>query len=417
MAFFGPSKRQLAAEVKELRASIESPSVPISAPNIISFLGLDGHSDSGERVSIDTALGVPAIWAAVNFLSGTLAGLPCKVYRRTGSGRKEISGGIATLLHDAVNDEMSSFEWRKYFFDQVFTQGRGVSFIERTATGRPINIWPLEPEKLTVRRVDGRRLYDYRDGERKITYEASEVIDVPFMLKSDMLSHRSPILSNKDVIGLAQAVTKHGARFFMNGGVPPFVIQGPFQTPGGVQRASEELDQAVRKAAKENRLALAVPAGHELKSIGADPEKSQLVETQRFMIEQIARIYSIPPTFLQDLTHGTFSNTEQQDLHFTKHTIKRWIEQFEQEMNLKLFGRNSNSQFVEMNVDGLLRGDFKTRMDGYAQGIQNAILTPNEARRRENLPDDAGGDGLLVQGATVPLGQQPTGSGDDNDGA
>jgi HK97 family phage portal protein len=135
------------------------------------------------------------------------------------------------------------------------------------------------------------------------------------------------------------------------------------------------------------------------------------------MIEQIARIYSIPPTFLQDLTHGTFSNTEQQDLHFTKHTIKRWIEQFEQEMNLKLFGRNSNSQFVEMNVDGLLRGDFKTRMDGYAQGIQNAILTPNEARRRENLPDDAGGDGLLVQGATVPLGQQPTGSGDDNDGA
>lgn len=417
MAFFGPSKRQLAAEVKELRASIESPSVPISSPNIISFLGLDGHSDYGERVSIDTALGVPAIWAAVNFLSGTLAGLPCKVYRRTGSGRKEISGGIATLLHDAVNDEMSSFEWRKYFFDQVFTQGRGVSFIERTATGRPINIWPLEPEKLTVRRVDGRRLYDYRDGDRKITYEASEVIDVPFMLKSDMLSHRSPILSNKDVIGLAQAVTKHGARFFMNGGVPPFVIQGPFQTPGGVQRASEELDQAVRKAAKENRLALAVPAGHELKSIGADPEKSQLVETQRFMIEQVARIYSIPPTFLQDLTHGTFSNTEQQDLHFTKHTIKRWIEQFEQEMNLKLFGRNSNSQFVEMNVDGLLRGDFKTRMDGYAQGIQNAILTPNEARRRENLPDDAGGDGLLVQGATVPLGQQPTGSGDDNDGA
>jgi len=416
MAIFGPSKRALAAEVEELRANIESPSVPISSPNIISFLGLDAYSEAGERVTIDSALGVPAIWAAVNFLSGTLAGLPFKVYRRTGQGREEVKGGIATLLHDAVNDEMSSFEWRKYVFDQVFTQGRGVTFIERAATGRPINLWPLEPDKLTVRRKNGRRFYDYSEGERTVTYEAADVIDVPYMLTSDMLSHRSPIYSNKDVIGLAQAATRYGGKFFSNGGVPPFVIQGPFQTPGGVQRASEELQAAVRKGAKENRLALSVPDGHTLTPIGVDPEKSQLVETQRFMIEQIARIYSIPPTFLQDLTHGTFSNTEQQDLHFTKHTIKRWIEQFEQEMNLKLFGRGSNKQFVEMNVDGLLRGDFKTRMDGYAQGIQNAILTPNEARRRENLPDDGEGNGLLVQGATVPLGQQPAAPGDTDDG-
>jgi HK97 family phage portal protein len=109
---------------------------------------------------------------------------------------------------------------------------------------------------------------------------------------------------------------------------------------------------------------------------------------------------------LQDLSHGTFSNTEQQDLHFVKHTIKRWVEQFEQELNLKLFGWNSHSRYVEFNLDGLLRGDFKTRMDGYAQGIQNALITPNEARRRENMPDQPNGDNLLIQGATVPLGSQ-----------
>lgn len=94
------------------------------------------------------------------------------------------------------------------------------------------------------------------------------------------------------------------------------------------------------------------------------------------------------------------------NFHFVKHTLKRWVEQVEQEMNLKLFGRANTRQFVEFNVDGLLRGDFKARMDGYAQGVQNALMTPNEVRRRENMPDAAGGDELFIQGATVPITEQ-----------
>ena len=227
------------------------------------------------------------------------------------------------------------------------------------------------------------------------------------MLKSDMLNHRSPILSNREVIGRAQAITRYGSRFFQNGGVPPFVIMGPAMSPGAMDRAGEQLADAIKKAAKEDRMALVLPDGYTLEQIGVDPEKAQLVETNRFIIEELARIYSLPPTFLQDLTHGTFSNTEQQDLHFVKHTIKRWVEQFEQEINLKLFGRGNTTLFVEMNVDGLLRGDFKTRMEGHAKAVQNAILKPNEVRRRENLPDDPQGDTLLIQGATVPLGSQP----------
>ncbi|NMG39895.1 phage portal protein [Chelativorans sp. ZYF759] len=371
-------------------------------------------------MTIDSALGVPAVWAAANFLPGTLAGLPLHLYKRTSSGRERASGGLATVLHDAVNPGMSSFDWRIYMFGQVFTEGRGVTFIERNATGKPMNLWPLDPGGVTVKRKNGQKVYEYRDGQsRKVVYEASEVIDIPFMLKRDMLGHRSPILTNKDVVGLAQAVTRYGSKFFQNGGVPPFAITGPFQSAGALQRSADDLAAAVQKAAKENRLALSLPPGHDIKQLGVDPEKSQLVELQRFIIEQIARIYSLPPVFLQDLTHGTFSNTEQQDLHLVKHTIKRWVEQFEQELNLKLFGRNNNRQYAEMNVDGLLRGDFKARMEGYAKGIQNAILKPNEVRRRENLPDDPEGDKLLVQGATVPLGSQPNQTqppaGDDDD--
>ena len=381
---------------KEQR-SIEDPRVPISDANIISFLGLGSESATGEVVTIESALGVPAIWAAVNFIPGTLAGLPLKLYRKKKDGREEVKGPLARILHDAVNDEMTSFDWRKYTFERAMTGGRGITFIERNAAGRVINLWPLDPSQVTIRSKNGRKQYDYRENGRAVTYLANEIIDIPFMRAHDMLRGHSPIMVNKDTVALAIAATKYGARFFGNGGVPPFVMTGKFLTPAGLQRASDDLAAAVQKSVKDARQVVTLPEGHEIKTIGVDPEKTQLVELQRFLIEQIARIYSLPPTFLQDLTNGTFANTEQQDLHFVKHTLKRWVEQFEQEVNLKLFGR-TGSQYVEMNVDGMLRGDFKTRMEGYALGVQNAFIKPSEVRERENWSLRGGGESAFGAG-------------------
>lgn len=353
-------------------------------------------------VTPDTALGVPAIWAAVNFISGTIAGLPLQVYRKTSEGRERVKGGVAPILHDAVNEEWTSFDWRKYTFERILTTGRAFTFIERNARGRIMNLWPLEPQKMEVKREAGRLVYIY---DRTKRYAANEVLDLSFMKKADGIGHKSPIMSNQTVIARAIAATNYGKEYLDGGGVPPFAVTGNFQSGAAMQRAADDLADAVKKAAEENRLALALPSGLDIKPIGADLEKNQLVETQRFDVEQIARIYSIPPTFLQDLTHGTFSNTEQQDLHFVKHTLKRWIEQAEQEMNLKLFGRGSK-QYVEFNVDGLLRGDFLTRMQGHAMAIQNGLETPNEGRAIENRPPKEGGNDLMMQGATVPIIQQ-----------
>lgn len=385
-------------------------SVPISAdnfPEIFSQMFAGGVSASGVSVNVENALGVPAVWSAVNFISGTIAGLPLNVYTRRGESRSKAKNNIQKIVHDAVNDHQSSFEWRKFSFEQVLTGGRSFTYIERNDGGQVVNLFPLDPICVTIRREGLNKVYVYKEGNNAaIQYQASEVIDLPFMLKSDGLNHRGPIMANRDAIGLAIAATEYGSRFFQNGGVPPFVVQGAFQSPSALQRASEDFEKAIKKSAKEARQALTLPAGLEVKQIGADPEKSQLVELQRFVIEQIARVYSLPPVFLQDLTHGTFSNTEQQDLHFVKHTIKRWVEQFEQEINLKLFGRGNNRQYVEFEMDGLLRGDFKTRMDGYAQAVNSAIMTPNEARAMENRPTMDGGDRLMIQGATVPINQQ-----------
>lgn len=402
---------------KEARASVENPNVPISDARILEFFNFGAQSSAGESVTIDDALGVPAVWAAVNVISGTIARLPLHQYRKTEAGRERISGPLATLLSDAVNEETTSYAWRKHLFQQVLTEGRGVSFIERNRAGRIKAIWPLDPNGLTIKRVSGRRQYEYRDGPRTVTYAAADVIDISFSLKPDGLGHYSPIMQNREVIGLAIAVTKYGGKYFANGGVPPFAVTGNFQSGKAMGRASDDLDDAVKRATKESRQALVLPSGLEIKSIGTDAEKSQMVETQRFCIEQIARVFSLSPIFLQDLTHGTFSNTEQQDLHFVKHTIAAWIRQFEQELNLKLFGMTKADQYVEFNVDGLLRGDFKTRMEGYAMAIQHGLLMPNEGRRTENRPDIEGGDKLFMQGAMLPiqdLGQKPEGTNNEN---
>ncbi len=391
--------------------NLENPNAPVSAEDFLQVMGWgEMTASAGVTVNIDTALGVPAVWAAVNFLSGTLAGLPLHVYRKTENGRQRAGGPLESILHDTANDSMSSFEWRKYMYDQIFTGGRCITYIERSGNGAIKNLWPLDPNYTRVEhRSDGKkqvRVYLYK-GQ---TYQAGEVIDIPFMLKPNGLDVRGPISTNRDAIGMAIAASRYGAKAFQSGGIPPVVLQGPFQSGAAASRASDDVAKTSAKLAREGRSVMALPLGHEMKQIGFNPEQMQLIELQRFSIEQIARIYSLPPVFLQDLTHGTFSNTEQQDLHFVKHTLKRWIEQTEHELNLKLFPRGSD-RYVEFNVDGLLRGDFQTRMQGHATAIQNGIETPNEARTMENRPALDGGDDLMIQGATVPITAQ-MGAGD-----
>ncbi|RYM12873.1 phage portal protein [Sphingobium cupriresistens] len=200
--------------------------------------------------------------------------------------------------------------------------------------------------------------------------------------------------------------------FFAGGGVPPLALSGPLpQGPEAMKRAMGDIHRAIEAAKASRKPVFPMPPGHELKQVGFDPAKGQMTEARRFQIEEIARIYNLPPVFLQDLTHGTFSNTEQQDLHLVKHLIAQWAKAFEEELNLKLFGPRGGARYVEHNLDGLMRGDFAARMAGLAQGIQNAILTPDEARALENRPPRPKGDQLYIQGATVPLGSSVTTNG------
>lgn len=384
--------------------SLEDPRVPIS--NTAALMALFGISGGNlPAVTPDTALTVPAWACAVGFLSRSLANLPLHGYVDKAGASERIGGKLQRVLNEAPNSEWTSFGARQYFWSQVFgsAAGRGLLYIERIGRN-PDSLWPMDATQTTVRRVAGKKVYTFNGRD----YPAADVIDVPFLLKADQLGSHAPLTMAGKAIALALAMGDYAAGFFAGGGVPPLALSGPM--PAGadaMKRAQNDVKRAIDGAKDRNEAIMPIPAGYDLKPVGFDPAKGQMTEARRLQIEEIGRVFNLPPVFVGDLTHGTFSNTEQQDLQLVKHVIAHWAKAFEEECNLKLFGAQNNRRYVEHALDGLMRGDFQTRMTGLSQGIQNALITPNEARALDNRAPLANGDSLMIQGATVPLGTQP----------
>ncbi len=391
----------------ETRANVEDPRVPVSATNFLEFFGVSTRGVPS--VTIDNALKVPAVTAAVSFLSRSLASLPLHAYRSTNDGPKRVDGKLGIMVHENPNPDQDRFKMWRYFWQQVFTGGRGLAWIERDGV-TPVAIWPIDPTKASVHRRNGRIVYEF---ETKV-YDSADVIDIAFMQKPNMLDHYGPIMLAEKAIQLALAMNDYASGFFAGGGVPPLALVGPLpQGREAMQRAMNDIHRAIESAKESSKPLFPLPPGHELKPVGLDPEKGQMTDARSFQVIEIARAFQMPPVFLQDLSNGTYSNTEQQDLFLVKHLIGQWAQALEGEMNLKLFGRSSNYRYVEHNLDGLMRGDFVSRMSGMASAIQNGVLTPNEARALETRPPLDGGDQLLIQGATVPLAGQRNPQGED----
>lgn len=399
---------------------LENPSIPISASyeEFMRFFGQGDETSQLPPVTIESAMEVPAVLSATSFLPRALASLPLHCHRE--GDPDPIKGDLEMLLNEAPNPEWTSFGWRQYMWTQVFTGGRGPTWIER-AGSKVVALWPMDPNLTTAFRRNGRRFYRHGTNE----YPASDVIDVPFMLKANQLDVVSPIYKGRKAIGLALAMNNFAGGFFGSGGVPPLALQGPVPAgPEAAKRAKGDIQRAIEIARKLGSAFFPMPPGHELKPVGIDPDKGQMTAARLFQLQEIARLYQLPPVFLQDLTNNTFTNAEQQDLQLIKHTLTHWSVALEQELDLKLFGQRNRSRKTRHNMDGAQRGDFKSRIEGIARAIQTAQITPNEARRLDNRPPVAEGDKLYIQGATVPLGTQPVlkapangDSGDANDPA
>ncbi len=373
-----------------------------------------GGTTAGKAVNEQTAMQMTAVYSCVRILSETLAGLPLHVYRYNDSGGKEknYKHSLYKLLHDEPNPEMTSFAFRETLMSHLLLWGNAFAQIIRNARGEVIALYPLMPNKMTVDRDNnGHLFYLYQKNgdfgkENQVYLKPSDVLHIPG-LGFDGLVGYSPIAMAKNAVGLAIATEEYGAKFFANGAAPGGVLEHP-GTIKDPLKVKESWNSAYQGSSNAHRVAV-LEEGMKYQAIGISPEQAQFLETRKFQINEIARIFRVPPHMLADLEKSSFSNIEQQSLEFVKYTVDPWLVRWEQAMCRALLMESEKpAVFIKFNVDGLLRGDYASRMSGYAVGIQNGFMSPNDVRQLENMdliPDELGGNFYVINGAMTKLSE------------
>lgn len=380
------------------------------------FSFLFGGTTSGKAVNERTAMQASAVHACVRVLAEAVAGLPVHLYQNKEDGDKERipTHPLYHLLHDAPNPEMTSFVFRETLMSHLLLWGNAYAQILRDGRGHVLALYPLLPSKMDVRRaVNGELLYTYRlDPEESgnnsssgtVTLRKEDVLHISG-LGFDGIVGYSPIAMAKHSVGMALAVEEYGATFFANGANPGGVLEHP-GTIKDIQRVKDSWNSAYQGSGNAHRVAV-LEENMKFHAIGIPPEQAQFLETRKFQLNEIARIFRVPPHMVGDLDRATFSNIEHQSLEFTKYTVGPWVARWEQALQQALILPSERTRyFIKFNLDGLLRGDYQSRMQGYATGRQNGWLSANDIRELEDMnriPAEEGGDLYLVNGNMLPL--------------
>ena len=382
------------------------------------FRAFWGITNSGKRVNERTALQLTAVYACIRVLSEAVAQLPLNVYRYADNGGKNVKATdhyLYDLLHQAPNPEMSSFVWRETMMAHLLIWGNAYSQIIRDGTGKITALYPLMADKMKVDRdTEGRIYYEYRHSikeadtlgakEETVRLEAYEVLHIP-ALGFDGLVGYSPLAMAKNAVGTTLAAEEYGAKFFDNSGIPSGVLEHPnvLKDPEKVRNSWQSAYGGSRNAGK----VAVLEEGMTYKPISITPEQVQFLQTRKFQTGEIARIFRVPGHMIGDLEWTTYANIEQQSLEFVKYSLDPWLIRWEQGFERALFSAEDRKKYyVKFNVDGLLRGDYQSRMNGYALGRQNGWYSANDIRTLENMdliPEEEGGDLYLINGNMTKL--------------
>lgn len=375
-----------------------------------------GTANSGEKVDEQSAMQISTVYACVRLLAETVAALPLHLYRYTDGGKGKESAfdhPLYRILYRQPNDEMSSFIWRETMMTHLLLWGNAYSQIIRDGRNNVLGLYPLLPENVEVDRDEQGQLYyiyhaytDEVPGEQNqdIYFRKDEILHIPGLGFNGLVGF-SPIAMMKNSLGTTLAVEKYGASFFKNGAQPSGVLEHP-----GVLKDPQKIRDnwtAVYGGANNAHRVAVLEEGMAYKAISLPPEDSQFLSTRQFGVEEICRIFRVPPHMVQSLEHATFSNIEHQSIDFVVHTLTPWLVRFEQAIIKDLLlEEEQDVLFPKFNVDGLLRGDYQSRMNGYATGISNGFLSPNDIHRLENMdliPAEEGGDDYYLNGGYVKL--------------
>ena len=365
-----------------------------------------GGTTAGKTVNERTAMQTTAVYSCVRILAETIASLPLHTYAYTDSGKEKAEGhSLYRLLQHEPNPEMTSFVFRETLMSHLLLWGNAYAQVIRDGRGQVLALYPLMPDKMTVDRAsNGELFYKYQSDKGEVVMRKEMVLHIPG-LGFDGLIGYSPVAMAKNAIGMAIATEEYGSKFFANGANPGGVLEHPGVVKDP-KRVRESWNAVYQGSSNAHRIAV-LEEGMRFTSIGIPPEQAQFLETRKFQINEIARIFRIPPHMIGDLEKSSFSNIEQQSLEFVKYTLDPWVIRWEQSMQKALLSdADKKKYFIRFSVDGLLRGDYASRMAGYATGRQNGWLSTNDIRELENLnriPEALGGDLYLINGAMTKL--------------
>ena len=386
-----------------------SPKDTVSAAPTFYF----GSSFSGKSVTARSAIQLSTVYACVRVISETVASLPLNVFEVTERGGvKALEHPLQRLLHDEPNPEMTSFVWRETMLSHLLLWGNSYCQIIRNGRNGIVGLYPLLPDHMEVDRDSkGRLTYTYTTGEGRIVRLAPEdVLHIPGLGFDGVMGY-SPIALEKSAVGLSIAAEEYGSKFFGNGAMPSGVLTHP-NTVKDPKRLRESWNAAYGGSANSGKVAI-LEESMSFTPISIPNDAAQFLETRKFQVTEICRIFRVPPHMIGDLERATFSNIESQNISFAVHTIRPWLVRIEQAMNRALFseGEKAGSSggrryYAQFNLDGLMRGDYKSRMEGYAIARQNGWMSANDIRELENLnpiPVEEGGDMYLVNGNMIPI--------------
>ena len=366
-----------------------------------------GTSGAGKAVNAQTAIQLSTVYACVRVISETVASLPLGIYEATkGVTRKASEHSLYHLIHDEPNSEMTSFVLREVMLAHLLLWGNSYCQIIRNGRNRISGLYPLLPDKMTVDRdKNGQLTYTYlTNAGRTVALTPEDVLHIPG-LGFDGIMGYSPIALEKNAIGLGLASEEYGSKFFSNGARPSGILTHP-NTVKNPKALRESWNSAYGGSSNSNRVAI-LEEGMKFEPMAVPNNEAQFLETRKFQVDEICRIFRVPPHLVGDLEHATFSNIEHMSIDFAVHTIRPWLVRIEQSMNRALLSPQEKGRFyIQFNIDGLMRGDYKSRMEGYAIGRQNGWMSANDIRELENLnpiPPEEGGDAYLVNGNMIPI--------------
>ena len=364
-----------------------------------SYNFLFGPTIAGRTVTERSAMQMTAAYSYVRILAEAIAGLPLHVYRTgpSGSKIKATDQGLCRLRHDELSPEMTRIVFREALMTHLLLWGNAYAQVIRNGRDEVIGLYPLMPNRMSVGRGEaGRLYYEYHTSSdeparqwERVRLTPADVLYIPG-LGFDGLVSFCPIATAKNAIGMAMATEDYGASFFANGAAPSGVLEHPgtIKDPSRVRQSW----QATFGGARNSNKVAVLEEGMKYTPISVSPEQAQVLDPRKFQINEIARIFRVPPHMIGDLDKSSFSNIEQQSLEFVKYTLDPWVIRWEQAITKTLLTpREKRQVFVKFNVEDLLLGDCVSRMNGYAVARQNGWMSANDIRTLENLdriPED-----------------------------